>query len=77
VVRKEAVMPYKNPDEQRAYLQQWRRQRQLDRLSAAERQLREDAERVVALALRCNEFVQLRKAVQECAKLLQRLVEAR
>ena len=70
-------MPYKNPDEQRAYLQQWRRQRKLDRLSAAERQLREDAERVVALALRCNEFVQLRKAVQECAKLLQRLVEAR
>jgi hypothetical protein len=77
VVRKEAVMPYKNPDEQRAYLQQWRRQRKLARLSATERQLLADAERVVALALRCNDFIYLRKAVQECAKLLQRLVEAR
>jgi hypothetical protein len=77
VVRKDAVMPYKNPDEQRAYLQQWRRQRKLDGRSATERALLEDCERVVALALRCNNFIQLRKAVQECATLLQRLVEAR
>jgi hypothetical protein len=68
-------MPYRDPEQQRGYLKQWRRQRKLDGLDATERQLLEDAERVVDLALRCNDFVQLRKAVQECAKLVKQLLE--
>jgi hypothetical protein len=68
-------MPYRDPEQQRVYLQQWRRQRKLDGLEATERQLLQDSERVVDLALRCNDFIQLRKAVQECAKLLKRLLE--
>ena len=71
-------MPYKNPDEQRAYLQQWRRQRKLDRLSAAERQLsRGRSNGSWPWRSGVTNSSQLRKAVQECAKLLQRLVEAR
>jgi len=69
-------MPYKDDEQQREYLKQWRRQRKLDGLSTTERALMEDCEKLVDLSLRCNDFVTLRKAVQQCIKLVQRLLEA-
>ena len=70
-------MPYKDDEQQREYLKQWRHQRKLDGLGATERQLMEDCEKLVQDALSCNDFIQLRRAVQACTKLLQRLLEGR
>jgi hypothetical protein len=70
-------MPYKNPEEQREYLKQWRRQHKLDGLGVIERERMEQCEKLVEAALHANEFVSLRKAVQECTRLLLRLLEGR
>ena len=70
-------MPYKDDEQKREYLRKWRRERKLDGLGTIERQLMEDCEKLVQAALSCNDFVQLRRAVQACTKLLQRLLEGR
>jgi hypothetical protein len=70
-------MPYKDPERQAAYVRDWKRQHTLDGLGVIERERMAQCEQLVEAALRANEFVSLRKAVQECIKLLQRLIEGR
>ena len=69
-------MPYKDAEVQRAYLQQWRRRRRMEARSPAERALMEEAERLLEASLRVNDFVALRKTVQQTIALVKKLLEA-
>jgi hypothetical protein len=71
-------MPYKDAERQLSYLKAWRRQRKLDALSAPERALIEEAERLIEASLRINtDFVALRKTVQQTIALVKKLLEVR